>query len=69
LYHEILEAMALAVVEPPAQVIEMNEADFEIAAKGWQRRAWKKLVRKLARGICRISVKRAIRSGLITITH
>jgi hypothetical protein len=32
LYHEILEAMTGAAVEPPVGVIEFNEGDFERAA-------------------------------------
>ena len=32
LYHEILEAMTIAVSEPPAQVLDFNEGDFEKAA-------------------------------------
>lgn len=31
LYHEILEAMTVAVDDPPASVMEFNEADFERA--------------------------------------
>ena len=31
LYHEILEAMTVAVANPPASVGEFNEADFERA--------------------------------------
>lgn len=33
IYHEILEAMTVAVDDPPAKVMEMNEADFESAAQ------------------------------------
>jgi hypothetical protein len=33
LYHEILEAAAVAVAHPPAGVIDFNEADFERAAR------------------------------------
>ena len=33
LYHEILEAAAVAVDLPPAKVIDFNEADFEQAAQ------------------------------------
>ena len=29
LYHEILEAMTIAVSKPPAQVLDFNEGDFE----------------------------------------
>lgn len=32
LYHEILEAAAIALAHPPASVIDFNEADFERAA-------------------------------------
>ncbi|HEX4139381.1 MAG TPA: hypothetical protein VHY09_03480 [Candidatus Methylacidiphilales bacterium] len=32
LYHEILEAMPVAVTEPPAGVMELNERDFKRAA-------------------------------------
>ena len=32
LYHEILEAMAVACAEPPDAVMEFNEGDFERAA-------------------------------------
>jgi hypothetical protein len=31
LYHEILEAMTVASVDPPASVMEFNEGDFERA--------------------------------------
>ncbi len=31
LYHEILEAMTVAVANPPASVMEFNEGDFERA--------------------------------------
>ena len=31
LYHEILEAMTVAVIDPPAGVMEFNEGDFERA--------------------------------------
>lgn len=31
LYHEILEAMTVAVLDPPASVCELNEGDFERA--------------------------------------
>ena len=33
LYHEILEAASVAVANPPHNVIEFNEADFERAAR------------------------------------
>jgi hypothetical protein len=33
LYHEILEAAAVASEQPPKSVIEFNEADFEKAAQ------------------------------------
>jgi hypothetical protein len=33
LYHEVLEAAAVAAPEPPLTVCEMNEADFETAAQ------------------------------------
>jgi hypothetical protein len=32
LYHEILEAASVALANPPASVIDFNEADFERAA-------------------------------------
>ena len=32
LYHEVLEAMTVACVEPPSSVREFNEGDFESAA-------------------------------------
>jgi hypothetical protein len=32
-YHEILEAASVAVANPPARVIDFNEADFEHAAR------------------------------------
>jgi hypothetical protein len=32
IYHEILEAMAVAAVEPPDRVMEFNEGDFEESA-------------------------------------
>jgi len=32
LYHEILEAAAVAIAHPPASVTDFNEADFESAA-------------------------------------
>jgi len=32
LYHEILEAASVAIDNPPASVIDFNEADFEKAA-------------------------------------
>jgi hypothetical protein len=39
LYHEVLEATALAAVSPPASVLEFNEGAFEQAAQaahaGW----------------------------------
>jgi len=31
LYHEILEAMTVAITNPPASVMEFNEGDFERA--------------------------------------
>ncbi len=34
LYHEILEAASVAIANPPDNVIEFNEADFERAARG-----------------------------------
>lgn len=34
LYHEVLEAAAVASTSPPSAVIEFNEADFERAARG-----------------------------------
>ena len=33
LYHEILEAASVAIVSPPATVMDFNEADFERAAR------------------------------------
>lgn len=33
LYHEILEAMTVAVPVPPVSVLSFNEADFEAAAR------------------------------------
>jgi len=33
LYHEILEAASVAIAEPPASVIDFNEADIERAAR------------------------------------
>ena len=33
LYHEILEAASVALANPPASVIDFNEADFERAAR------------------------------------
>lgn len=33
LYHEILEAASVAVPNPPANVIDFNESDFERAAR------------------------------------
>jgi hypothetical protein len=33
LYHEILEAASVATANPPASVIDFNEADFERAAR------------------------------------
>ncbi|MGH7993195.1 MAG: hypothetical protein ACREDQ_06745 [Limisphaerales bacterium] len=33
LYHEILEAASITVANPPASVVEFNEADFERAAR------------------------------------
>ncbi|HEV2436767.1 MAG TPA: hypothetical protein VG077_12275 [Verrucomicrobiae bacterium] len=33
LYHEILEAASVAVPDPPANVIDFNESDFERAAR------------------------------------
>ena len=33
LYHEVLEAAALASPDPPASVMEFNEGDFERAAQ------------------------------------
>jgi hypothetical protein len=32
-YHEILEAASVALADPPASVIDLNEADFERAAR------------------------------------
>ena len=33
LYHEILEAASVAIANPPANVMDFNEADFENAAR------------------------------------
>jgi len=33
LYHEILEAASVAIANPPARVMDFNEADFERAAR------------------------------------
>ena len=33
LYHEILEAASIAIANPPANVVDFNEADFERAAR------------------------------------
>lgn len=33
LYHEILEAASVAITNPPASVMDFNEADFERAAR------------------------------------
>ena len=33
LYHEILEAASVAIADPPASVMDFNEADFEQAAR------------------------------------
>lgn len=33
LYHEILEAASVAIANPPASVMDFNEADFESAAR------------------------------------
>jgi len=33
LYHEILEAAAVSVANPPATVVDFNEADFERTAR------------------------------------
>ena len=33
LYHEILEAASVAIANPPAGVVDFNEADFERAAR------------------------------------
>jgi hypothetical protein len=33
LYHEILEAASVAIANPPASVMDFNEADFERAAR------------------------------------
>ena len=38
LYHEILEAASVALANPPARVIDFNEADFEGAARAAQER-------------------------------
>jgi hypothetical protein len=33
LYHEVLEAVSVASINPPASVMDFNEADFERAAR------------------------------------
>ena len=38
LYHEILEAASVAISEPPASVMDFNEADFERVAREAQGR-------------------------------
>ena len=38
LYHEILEAAAVALANPPAGVMDFNEADFERAARDAHKR-------------------------------
>ena len=38
LYHEVLEGAAVAAVQPPAAVCELNEAGFEAAARDCYRR-------------------------------
>jgi hypothetical protein len=38
LYHEILEAASVATADPPADVIDFNEADFEQAAQNAHKR-------------------------------
>jgi hypothetical protein len=38
LYHEVLEAAAVAALHPPAAVCELNEAAFEAAARECHRR-------------------------------
>ena len=38
LYHEILEAASVAIANPPAGVMDFNEADFERAAHDAQKR-------------------------------
>ena len=38
LYHEILEAASVAIANPPADVIDFNEADFEQAAQNAHKR-------------------------------
>ena len=38
LYHEILEAASVATVNPPADVIDFNEAGFEQAAQNAHKR-------------------------------
>ena len=47
LYHEILEAASVALANPPASVIEFNEADFERAARSaherWGNASWMNL--------------------------
>jgi hypothetical protein len=38
LYHEVLEAAAVAAVDPPASICELNEAGFEAAAQSCHQR-------------------------------
>jgi hypothetical protein len=38
LYHEILEAASVAIANPPASVLDFNEADFERAARDAHKR-------------------------------
>ena len=38
LYHEVLEAAAVAAMQPPAAVCDLNEAGFEAAARDCHRR-------------------------------
>jgi hypothetical protein len=38
LYHEILEAASVAIENPPASIIDFNEADFEQAAQDAHKR-------------------------------
>jgi hypothetical protein len=38
LYHEILEATSVATANPPAEIIDFNEADFEQAAQNAHKR-------------------------------
>jgi hypothetical protein len=41
LYHEVLEAATVAAASPPRSVWELNEADFEAAAREYHQRLGK----------------------------